>query len=422
MRPIDVVMLVEHISRELDVVACVGCKLKTNYNINAEIKSYYHDFDNIFDRYDPKIVVFPFFYGADHVYPAQYLSKWPRAIFVNLAWEQILMKVDYGLKTPRDQAAREKINYICWSELFRDFMLKNGVREERLIMAGNPAMKLYDQPYRHYFETRAELARRHNIDPSRKWVLFPESYQYAFFSDELLAALVKDQHADPDLLKESRDYSRRCVSKLFAWANELAAANDPLFIFRPRPSTTRDAAEQVLKEIIGKPVGHIAVIKAGSVREWILASDHVVSSHSTTLIEAALADKPVHLFSPEAMPEALAAPWHELVPQLHDRKAFLAAIRNTATEPSGARLAEWARSHQFPEPDPIDVIARRIAGLLTTLATSAPSADPDYMHVWAHNPVSALKRKWNPPADEDNFNAYDVAKRILRWKKVLNRP
>ena len=54
-----------------------------------------------------------------------------------------------------------------------------------------------------------------------------------------------------------------------------------------------------------------------------------------TLIEAALAGKPVHRFSPEPFPAALEAEWHSLVPELNDREAFLGAM--WAKPPSSQR-------------------------------------------------------------------------------------
>ena len=53
---------------------------------------------------------------------------------------------------------------------------------------------------------------------------------------------------------------------------------------------------------VQNPNANLKIIKTETAREWILAADHVMSSHSTTLIEAALAGKPIHRFSPEPYP------------------------------------------------------------------------------------------------------------------------
>ena len=181
--------------------------------------------------------------------------------------------------TPRDLAARQQVYYTCWTPAYRDFLAEHGAPSDHLLVTGNPVMKLYDAPYRDYFETRSALAARHGLDPARKWVLFPESYQYAFMHDAQLRSLVETQNADAELLVQARDYSERCLRDLFAWLGDLRANDDPVFIFRPRPSTAPKQPIRLLRDIEGARPKNIAIIKSESVREWIPA-DHVISSHS----------------------------------------------------------------------------------------------------------------------------------------------
>jgi hypothetical protein len=57
----------------------------------------------------------------------------------------------------------------------------NGAAPDNLYLTGNPVMKFYEHPYRNYFQSRERLAKKHGLDPKRKWVLFPENYIFAFF-------------------------------------------------------------------------------------------------------------------------------------------------------------------------------------------------------------------------------------------------
>jgi hypothetical protein len=59
----------------------------------------------------------------------------------------------------------------------------------------------------------------------------------SFFSDELLKLLVVQQNADAEFLSQAKGYCERSLKQLFMWANELSG-NDPLFILRPRSSTS----------------------------------------------------------------------------------------------------------------------------------------------------------------------------------------
>jgi surface carbohydrate biosynthesis protein len=412
MQDIGVLFLVEHIDRELDVVTCLMQKLETGFAITSQARNYYYDFRHNLAQFNPKLVVFPFFYGADHLQPIQYTTKWPLAHLVNLGWEQILNKLDVGMKTPRDDISRSRVFHICWTREHQDFLAKNGVEPGHLLLTGNPVMKLYDDPYRSYFKSREQLAKLYELDGARKWVLFPESYQFAFFSDEHLELLVAHQNADVNFLRQAKGYCERSLKRLFMWTDELSG-NDTLFILRPRPSTTRDQMLNFLHRIVQNPSANLKIVKTETAREWILAADHVMSSHSTTLIEAALAGKPIHRFSPEPYPEAVASEWHGLVPLLSDRKAFLDAIHREVTEPTGVPLAEWARARFLFAGDPLDAIADWIARLHSAghhaqSPSTSQQEGPDVGGSWDDR-----------GAAYDIFDGKDVASRRSRWQSIL---
>ena len=415
MQDINVLFLVEHVDRELDVVTCLMQKLESGFGITSQARNYYYDFQQNLALFNPSVVVFPFFYGADHLYPIQYSARWPHAHLVNLGWEQILNKLDVGMKTPRDDTARSRVCHICWTPKHRDFLANNGVEPDHLLLTGNPVMKLYDDPYRSYFKSREQLAKLYELDGTKKWVLFPESYQFAFFSDELLKLLVVQQNADAEFLSQAKGYCERSLKQLFMWANELSG-NDTLFILRPRPSTTRDEMVNFMHRTVQNPSANLKIIKTETAREWILAADHVMSSHSTTLIEAALAGKPVHRFSPEAYPEAVALEWHGLVPLLCDRKGFLDAVQREVTEPTGIPLAEWARAQFLFAGDPLDAIADWIARLHSGgHHAQSPSASQQ-------QGIRDGRDSWDGEGDtleNDIFDGEDVASRLSRWQSVL---
>jgi len=437
MRNIDVLFLVEHIDRELDVVTCVMQKLQSQFGIMAEARNFYLDMAHTLRRYNPKIVVFPFFYGADHLQPIAYLSQWPGAYFVNMAWEQILAKLDLRMKAPRDDAAKTKVHHLCWSYQHKNFLADHGVSPTHLELVGNPALKFYDSPYRSYFDSRDHLARTHRIDPARKWILFPENYLFAFLSNQSLRELAEQQNADPEFLEQARLYCDRSLKKFFAWASELNGEQDPLLIVRPRPATTLDQMRTFMLQSNGPSNENLRIIKAQTAREWILASDHVISSYSTTLIEAALAGKPIHRFSPEPFPTALESEWHSLVPLLKDRESFLGAMRQTPIGPTGQPLADWARTRFFPVGDPFNAIAEAIARYYTAAAPHNSRSVPDHGRLWPRRiaiehvrkriqRLPVLVRHNNgysftaPKRAADIFGADDVAKRLSRWRQALN--
>jgi hypothetical protein len=436
MRNIDVLFLVEHVDRELDAVTCIIEKLQSNFGILSDARNYYFDMSYAIGRYEPKLVVVPFFYGADHLHPITLVERWPNSCFLNLGWEQILIKLDVPMKVPRDETARTRVHHICWTRQHRDFLEQNGVVKDHLHLTGNPVMKFYDRPYKNYFKSRERLARRHGLDPARKWVLFPENYIFAFLSDQHMRDLARQQNADLQFLQKAREYCDRSLRQFFAWAKDLDRENDPIVILRPRPATTRDQMVHFMRRTTGMPAESLRIIKAETARDWILAADHVISSFSTTLIEAALADKMIHMFSPEPLPDALHSDWHGFVPRLGDRDGFLNAVRQTNAVMTGSALAQWARARLFPVGDSLEAITGLIAQLHAVSAPQARSFVPDHQRVGAGRIVVEQARKtiqrwpalhsltkgyalasWARSADI--FGADDVAARVSRWR-VLN--
>jgi hypothetical protein len=340
------------------------------------------------------------------------------ARFVNLSWEQILDKIDVGMKIPRDDIARTGIYRVCWTREYRDFMLRNGAEARNLFLTGNPVMQLYSSPYRHYFKTRRELGRLYDLDHEKKWVLFSESYQFAMFSDEHINNLIEHQNAAPDLVGAAAEYGRRSLRQLLTWLNS-SIGDDVIFILRPRPSTTEGAMVDFMRQCVPHPCPNLRIIQGETARDCILAADHVMSSHSTTLIEAALAGKPIHRFSPEPSPSAIALAWHELVPSLGDPAAFARALAEAAPAATGEQLAHWARAEFLFAGDPLDAIAGCIARL--------HDAEHDGLSrgpIQAAVERAAVERQdlWDGEGCAqagDVFSDEDVAARLVRWRSVL---
>jgi surface carbohydrate biosynthesis protein len=441
MRPIDVLFFIEHVDRELDAATCIVEMLERRFGISADIRNFYTDMRYCLRRYQPAVVVTPFCYFLDHHPMKDYVAAWPDAIYFNMAWEQINYKMNQTVKIPKDSFARGRVHHVCWTEQYRDVIANGGTSPDRLHLAGNPVMKFYDLPYRSYFKAREELATRHGVDPERKWVLFPENYRWGFLSQKQMNNFIA-QDARPEHLVAARDYCVRSLTALFEWLQELDHADDPLVILRPRPATSVGEMAEFMKRAVPHGLRNVRIIKEESAREWILAADHVISSYSTTLIESSLAGKPVHVFSPEPFPEALADEWYDYVPRLETGNALLAAIRQPAHGSTGARLAEWARNTLLPAGDPLQVIAERIARLHASRSTPGPGVTPDHGRLGpaqivrerVRNLLQASPyyheglRKLDPSYaftvrkhEKDVFGAHHVAARIARWRAIAGQ-
>jgi len=103
--------------------------------------------------------------------------------------------------------------------------------------------------------------------------------------------------------------------------------------------------------------------KAETVRDWILASDVVISSYSTSLIEAAVACKPIYMVEPVPIPESLQCDWYEFVPRIYASAEFKEACL-ALTENGDHELRRWTEESMLANGDPITGLADFIGHLV----------------------------------------------------------
>ncbi len=125
-------------------------------------------------------------------------------------------------------------------------------------------------------------------------------------------------------------------------------------VFRPRPANSTERIRSFFREHVGEDFGAIHVIKEGSVREWIVASDLVVSSYSTSLIEAAIASGLPTCSSRFPCPRACIAAWYDFAPRACGRPTSSSpCCAAHELEPPCAALVSWATENLLPVADPI---------------------------------------------------------------------
>lgn len=435
MRPVDVLLLIEHADRELDAVSCISSILQTEYGLNCVVANFYADMVPL-SRYQPRVVGVPFFYFLDHAPMRNYVARWPEARIVNFAWEQILYKMNLDIKVPKDEFARTRVTHLCWTRTFQDIIVSMGIPEDHTVLCGNPVMKFYDEPYRRYFKSRADLATRYGLDPDRRWLLFPENYRWGFLSERQISAFAK-QGGNPEYIRGAHEFCKRSLSEVFQWFAALDRADDPLVILRPRPATGLSEIRAFGEAALGELPRNLRLIKDETAREWILAADTVMSSYSTTLIEAALAGKPVHVLAPEPFPEALGDSWYDLVETITTPGRFTEAARTEPNPGNSKALCAWTREQFLGAGDPLRAMAETLAaraGARRTATRSriAPLSPWDAVrgHAWnavvrrpqAHRLIKLVEPEFSftcAKHEKDVFHAGDVHRRASRWDELL---
>lgn len=361
-KKIDIVYFYEYAARELDVACAVKYLVRKKYGLRVEVLKWPEEgFHNII-KSRPRVVVLPFCYCAKKFYSC--LMEWRDSIFFNLAWEQFFYRGNIKDKIPEDAFSTKCVMHQAWSSAYADFLSANGVLRENIFLNGNPALALYTQPYRKYFEgdTRADIVKRYGLDPAKRWVFFPENYRWAFCGESDIKYFVEDRQSEDDV-RQMMQYCRKSLPEAIKWCVNAIREGGIEIIIRPRHTTPREDFLAYLNRTSAMPLSNIHVIQEGTVREWVLASDVVVSSYSTTLIEAAVAGKPVFMLEPVPTPEPLHVGWHDLVPKIRDESGFRKVCEGNYDTEAAKRLQAWALDTMLSNGDCIAGIAQTLGGL-----------------------------------------------------------
>lgn len=427
MRRVDIAYLYEHASRELDVACAVSARLRKDHGLSVQILHWPQGFSEAVASLKPRLVTLPFCY-SERSY-VNLLHFWNESLFFNLTWEQLLYPGNQKAKTPRGEFALRHVVHHAWSEAYADLLRDQGIPDEHIFCNGQPAYALYDEPYRRYFPSREELAAGYGLDKDKRWIFFPENYNWAFYSDATLQRFLADGQSLEDIT-QMRDFCNRSLRAVLNWCRTAAMQQDVEIILRPRPSTTLERFRQEVEQNLPDLPAGLHMIQDESVREWILASDVVISSHSTSLIEAAVAGKQTYILEPFPMPAPLRAAWHVHVARIKDMEAFASMCRGTSDGARDRGLENWARATLMSSGDSIGNLAAYLARLVKGEVVQPPS----YLDRRFLTPAKRLlPRRWwalyrrregrtkavLPVYVKDVLSAEELESRLARWGAIL---
>lgn len=409
-KKIDILWLVEHVAREFDVACIVKAIASHKYGLNVEVRNLYQHIKNYLVEFDPAVVVHPYVYFVDGALATEDLfRRWPDAIHVNAAWEQIHYKAHYKIKAPADDVAQNKVIHFAWGQFYKDYLVSFGVPSDHVIVNGHPAYRLYHEPYRSFFGTRQSIADKYGLDSNKNWIFIPENYRWAFAQNKLdfFVSLGGNKEELNGLVQFSIPSLRELLKACF----NTSLRDDTEIIFRPRPAVSTARIVDFYKKEVGDDLGNIHFIKDGSVREWILASDHVVSSYSTSLLEASIAGKQAWMFEPITIPDGLHCQWYDSAPRIKYAEEFHSILASNA-DGKGKNLVEWVQKNLLPNDDPIEKIVRELNGLYDGVAKKRELGE------LPHNLME--KKYFNKDSHEmDEFTEATVRVNSNRWSEHL---
>jgi len=433
MSGVDVALLFEKAAREIDVACALKTILASRHGLTLEIVQQNHPDLRQLQAVRPKVVVLPFCYQERS--NNYFFVRWRNATFFNLTWEQLFYPGNAAAKTPRGEFAVRHVLHNAWSDGYADLLRAQGVPDPHIFVSGNPAYALYDEPYRRYFKSREALASAHGLDAGRRWVFFPENYNWAFYEPPMLEQMIRDGQS-VEQVSAMRDLVTRSFEVAMRWCAALARRGGVEVIVRPRPATSIDVFRRRVEEVLIDIPSGMSIVQRDTVRDWVLASDVVVSSYSTTLIEAGVAAKPAFIVEPIGWSESLSQGWHSLVPRVRTEDQFIAAVTDTAARANDV-LGGWARSTLLAKGDPILRIADHLAAVHRGAVPVPPPAPWQSITLPSRYPLPRrvlfelrrhvlprLPAPASPPIQaeslEDVAAMSEVPARVRRWQPILD--
>ncbi|MED0703856.1 MULTISPECIES: hypothetical protein [Aeribacillus] len=300
MKKIDVLILIEHVVRELEMAVLLKYYLEQK-GYTVEIKSTKFNKEELVFKYRPKILVTPWAYSdieMNFFKAFNYFSK-NKTIIFNLHQEQITNERNLMYMLPKGEA--KNVYHLSWGKKFTQLLLENGCSDELIYELGNPRLDFYKKELLGFSISKRELAKMYNLDPQKKWCLVIGNGIHHLTQEDI------------DLF-ESRGvgYKRiygpavEAYNKLLEWIETYLAENkDYEFIYRPHPSyANKDLEDQRLSQL-NKKYNSFKVIADYSLRDWIVNSDLSVSFFSTSAVESTVANKPHYLIRPQILSEDL---------------------------------------------------------------------------------------------------------------------
>ena len=140
MRP-DVLYLIEHVARELDIACAIRHLAKRWHGVNIEIGSLAAE-PGPAAMPRPKLIAVPFFCSKNSRPIRHLIRRFPGVPFVNMAFEQMISKGVEKLKCPKNDTSRQNVLYLAMGDFFGNYLASHGVARQNVVNIGSMACQL----------------------------------------------------------------------------------------------------------------------------------------------------------------------------------------------------------------------------------------------------------------------------------------
>ena len=433
-RDVDVLIFLEHRDREFEVVTAVARQLRKVHGLKVAVaSSVFHPLvAAVLVR--PKVIVSTSLaLGPGFVSSIFERIYGTRAVYVYMNWEQILSPLNVEYRRPRDPHTREVAKHFAWGQAFADFLIANGVPRDHVFITGKPSLALLQKKARcNRDNLKQRMAVRFGIAPTARWLFFPMTCHFAFFSDYHVRSRIGIGSGEETVMTHRR-YVSETIDTIFRWVAEYeseARRANTIVVLRPHPSVSVDQYVQRFELLVGAVPAHVRIVKDMTAHDWLVASDACYTNYSSLALDGNCLGRPAYLIEPQPFPPFLEADWFEGLPRIRTAAEFRAAV----TAPMAAARAPSLERHVDGRLDAIPETARRLAEFAADAvggpwslwgvargALTAPRRSLGSVVRWGAQ-ISGLRLFVRPGLRPDWFTAADVRAMIQGGEEPTDVP
>ncbi|MGY3926383.1 surface carbohydrate biosynthesis protein [Aeromonas simiae] len=288
---IKVLIVYERKNRELETAILLKYKLE-KLGLDCDIAHFYQMskfYIFSFKKYD--VVIVPHLYNTEEVYRT--IARYGNCDnIINLQYEQVLSEKweKLGHHTPSGLAIKYK--HICWGVKTQQRLISAGVPEDNVIVTGAIHCDLLGYLKSSSSDLKKWLGNKFSLSDSCNWKIFLSSFTYADISDEKLRQNENIANTNLEYFKYIHTQSRK---ELIEWFDKvLCDDEDSIFVYRPHP----DEGDLSPLKYLENKYKNFNVIGSLSAKNWIQASDLIMSWYSTTVVESHFLDKSYAILRP----------------------------------------------------------------------------------------------------------------------------
>ena len=310
-KKVDVVLWVEHKDRELASYEEIAKILKEKYNLSTIIISNFFHSYYLF-LYRPKLVIWNNLTN-NRGWPDGFMWEvyGDSLVYVSHRWEQMITPIGEKFKAPYDDFEKQKVKFFVWNRWFKDYLVSHNVKKENVFITGKISNNLLYNLKSKQQEFREKFSKEFNLDINKKWLFFPMNYSWIYRDDKKIEHMISRGY-DKDIAYKLRDYSLKSFEKFKEFLKSVDKSKYEI-ILRPHPSITENDCQNKL-------TFKVKIIKHYSVREWIIASDIIITSWSTTIYDSYHIEKLSFRFLPYELPKWFVNKSLEVVPVIKNIK------------------------------------------------------------------------------------------------------